>query len=1410
MAGRSVNVELKVRAQDEASKALDAVAKSLKDLGSAGTALQGGSGGVGKFVEDLGKNLGNLDALFKKLDGSLASASKSYDLQAGRLAALNNSITERRRRIEELTATEARYQQQLSMTFVGPREQDVTRGALSKVTRDLKSQTTGLQADLGKIDGLIAKIADAREATLAIRGVQGEVAGAIRQTNSEYLKQIDVLNRLTTAEKAAGDAARQAAANRNVSTTVNRVTGVDRAAVDNTGIRSQRQADLERTFAPVFGAEDAKALRDAAAAHAAFEAAAARGVAIIRKEEQAFDSLQTYVQELRREFDRAGYAERYLATETAKLDAALKTVDRTTGKSILNQKEYAKALEAVKRKSEQLGEQSNPQLFGLNPYQTQNLLFQFNDVATQLASGTSLTQTLAQQGGQILQLFPKVGNTIVGSMKAGGAAIAGAVVIVGTFVVALNEALQAADRLRDLEAILRATADGANYNASELIKTAKSMRDIGIATEDAMKIVRISIKSGFDPSLVRDFGEAAKGLAVVLGSDVPTAAQALADALTGGYDALVDLDKQTNVFTDSELNNIRALIENGDALGANAEATRILTERYGKLADEADGPWDKAINKLSDSWERLKETLANSNVIQGLVTGLTAVANAISDIVDGVERLSKNSVGSYIFSSGFSLNPASIAAAGVAGAVSRGNTAPAVTSTPAPRNGTAPQQELDAILTRTGGGIKRTGTGFIGTTASDNAFYAAEIKRANELLGILKQQQSTARDTFRDALERAKAEGKVTTEAEKQAKLAADLKRIRVEVNRELGTPRTAEERRIAEELVQERLNKKAEEYTDQLKQIADARKRAAEQAEREAAAAEKQRASFDYQAKALLRQNEGFSAKAYWDVNAYRVGFGSDTVTRADGRVERVTASTTATRADAERDLERRIAEFTNVVKQQIGADRFGQFSSSQQAALVSIAYNYGELPKRILGAVKEGTNEQIAASVRGLRNDNGGVNAARRDKEAAILGAENLAVTQGAQQTAKEEADKLDKFNTSLDERLSKEERTIANQKALVGLQGEELRAAQEWQAVAEAIAQATDDIQRATGNPNATLDQSQIDRITVDVKARLKLDEPEKQFADLQKQVDDLSASKGILQANLQEAKQRGNTGAVIEIGKQIDDVNARIGVAAQALLDFLNTPGNPEALGLYGVALDNAIAKTQQLTQQTSEWQFTLGSATISASEFANAFTTSAVSAIDQFAQAIANGKNAFSSLWDAFRQFAADFLLQIAKMIQQQIIFNLISGLLSSLGGSLGGGAGAATNSFSGGFSNFNLSGLQFHSGGVVGSGGQFRAISPAMFANATRYHSGGIAGLKPGEVPSVLMQGEEVLTRDDPRHILNGGGGGGGGNGDVRIVNTFDAADFFSKAANSKSGVRDILNMVRENPRAFKSAMSGG
>ena len=179
------------------------------------------------------------------------------------------------------------------------------------------------------------------------------------------------------------------------------------------------------------------------------------------------------------------------------------------------------------------------------------------------------------------------------------------------------------------------------------------------------------------------------------------------------------------------------------------------------------------------------------------------------------------------------------------------------------------------------------------------------------------------------------------------------------------------------------------------------------------------------------------------------------------------------------------------------------------------------------------------------------------------------------------------------------------------------------------------------------------------------------------------------------------------------------------------------------------------------------------------------------AFDKFSKAVVETGNVFESAKIAFLEFASDFLREIAQMIIKQA-------LLNALGGGSGGGGGG------GGFIAGLINGLFRHQGGLVGSGGGMRPVPMAAFAGAERFHEGGLPGLKPGEVASVLQKGEEVLTADDPRHVGNGGGMGGG---NTRIVNAFDGASFLEEAMRSRAGEKVILNFIRANPSAVRGAM---
>ena len=133
-----------------------------------------------------------------------------------------------------------------------------------------------------------------------------------------------------------------------------------------------------------------------------------------------------------------------------------------------------------------------------------------------------------------------------------------------------------------------------------------------------------------------------------------------------------------------------------------------------------------------------------------------------------------------------------------------------------------------------------------------------------------------------------------------------------------------------------------------------------------------------------LLRGFEGYESTPYMDKKTsggnagYRVGYGSDTITRPDGSVVKVQPGMTISKEDAERDLQRRIStEFLPRVKSQLGAAYDG-LTPNAQASLASLAYNYGSVPSSVVAASKSGP-EALSKAIASL-----GANARRRKTEA------------------------------------------------------------------------------------------------------------------------------------------------------------------------------------------------------------------------------------------------------------------------------------------------------------------------------------------------------------------------------------------------------------------------------------------
>ena len=261
-------------------------------------------------------------------------------------------------------------------------------------------------------------------------------------------------------------------------------------------------------------------------------------------------------------------------------------------------------------------------------------------------------------------------------------------------------------------------------------------------------------------------------------------------------------------------------------------------------------------------------------------------------------------------------------------------------------------------------------------------------------------------------------------------------------------------------------------------------------------------------------------------------------------------------------------------------------------------------------------------------------------------------------------------------------------------------------------------------------------------------------------------------------------------------------------SQGLSEFESVSENLQEVNQQIIeAIDNAIQLAESLSSSSPavaavilelqklrvESQRSFEGIHLSAEQLEQAFAGSLVRAVDVFSKSIAEGESVTRSLRDAFLQFAADFLRQIAQMILQQLALNAAQAVLGFLG--FGGGASLG------------------HSGLIAGqaTSRRSRRVSPLAFANAIRLHEGtrNIPGLRSDEFPTILQRGEAVLTEDDPNHPANAGRGEAMPSVTFapNIINTIDAQSFLEAALSQARGQENIINVISANRGTVRSIL---
>lgn len=308
---------------------------------------------------------------------------------------------------------------------------------------------------------------------------------------------------------------------------------------------------------------------------------------------------------------------------------------------------------------------------------------------------------------------------------------------------------------------------------------------------------------------------------------------------------------------------------------------------------------------------------------------------------------------------------------------------------------------------------------------------------------------------------------------------------------------------------------------------------------------------------------------------------------------------------------------------------------------------------------------------------------------------------------------------------------------------------------------------------------------------------------QLALLQKDIDDEIAKRDArIEAinNLVESHQISEVEGIRRVAEERQR-SATVSIqAVQRLIDFIASIEDEKLrkkLGLDRIAEDAEFLLVKLKQTETVMDLVTRNIAGQLAGGIGGAISTLA-QGIAGLLQGVNSISDAFKNAGRSFLNFLADFLAGIGEAIMQAI---LLEAILRAFGKGTGGS-----------WADIAISALTGHTGGVVGtqgvgSGNQRRMVSPLVFANAEKFHGGGLPGLKSNEVPIIAKKNEEILAENDPRNVLNGGllgGGGGAPRVDLAIHNSIDAESVLAAAAATTGGRKVIFNAIKADVATYR------
>ena len=203
---------------------------------------------------------------------------------------------------------------------------------------------------------------------------------------------------------------------------------------------------------------------------------------------------------------------------------------------------------------------------------------------------------------------------------AAGAALAGVGLVLTR---GLQEAAQADQSYRRLEAVLRATGQASGLTAREITSFADGLERSTLATAESVQdaaAVLATFRSVAGDTFTRAL-TLAQDLSAVFGQDLSASATQLGKALEEPVQGITALRRVGVSFTASQRELIASLVETGQTAQAQKVILDALEQQVGGAGAAEAGGLTGATNRLSDAWGNLLEAIGQTPAVSGTAEG---------------------------------------------------------------------------------------------------------------------------------------------------------------------------------------------------------------------------------------------------------------------------------------------------------------------------------------------------------------------------------------------------------------------------------------------------------------------------------------------------------------------------------------------------------------------------------------------------------------------------------------------------------------------------------------------------------------------------------------------------------------------------------------------------------------------